>query len=134
MSYPVYTTEEIGERNHIAIYIETVPDAAPQAIRGRLYHVVGTILMGMTYAPRDTPDPETIPGHVPGSKKKIATIAKDDLIRFEQECCEVVPPPTAQVTISGKRLDPSKPLYRCGGWIEDVKKMAFEKGIFKDEK
>lgn len=133
MSYNVYTVESLGngERNHIAIYIETDPSADPDSIKGHLYHVTGTILNGMKYDPRETVDPERLPEHIPGSKKQIATIAREDLARFESECCLAVPPPKSQVTLGGKRLYPGEPLYRCGDWLEDVERVAVEKGIFR---
>ncbi|KAB8227952.1 uncharacterized protein BDW43DRAFT_233453 [Aspergillus alliaceus] len=131
MSYNVYTAEYAGKPNYVAIYIETKPNALQVADRGRLYHVTGNILQGMKYDPRDSRDPIESASFVPGTKIKIRTIAKGDLARFETECCKAVPPPPAQMTLGGKRLDPSKPLYRCGEWIQDVKKLTFEKGIFK---
>ncbi|KAJ5194733.1 uncharacterized protein N7498_008171 [Penicillium cinerascens] len=132
MSYNVYTVESLGngERNHKAIYIETNPTAAQKSFKGALYHVTGTILNGMTYESRDTIDPEQLPEHIPGTKKQIATIAAPDLARFEDECCLTVPPPRAQITLSGKRLFPQIPLYRCREWLADVEKVAVEKGIF----
>lgn len=133
MSYNVYKVESLGngDRNHQAIYIETDPSAPPESTRGHLYHVTGTILNGMEYDPRPTVDPEFLPEHIPGSKKQTATIAREDLVRFENECCLAVPAPRAQVTLSGKRLYPGMPLYRCGDWLQDVERVAFEKGIFK---
>lgn len=133
MSCKVYTVESLGngERNHIAIYIETDPSTPQDSTRGHLYHVTGTILNGMKYDPRETQDPERLPEHIPGSKKLIATIAREDLARFESECCLAVPPPKAQVTLSGKRLYPGEPLYRCRDWLLDVERVAVEKGIFK---
>ncbi|KAB8257981.1 hypothetical protein BDV32DRAFT_77001 [Aspergillus pseudonomiae] len=133
MSYNVYTAQYAGKPNHVAIYIETNPNALQVADRGRLYHVTGNILQGMKYDPRDSRDPIESASFVPGTKLKIGTIAKGDLVRFETECCKAVPPPPAQMTLGGKRLDPSKPLYRCGEWVEDVKKLAFEQGIFKSQ-
>lgn len=61
----------------------------------------------------------------------MGTIAKGDLASFEAECCEAVPAPRAQLTFSGKQLYPGTLLYRCGDWLRDVQKLAFEKGIFK---
>lgn len=132
MSFKVYTVESLGNgpRNHKAIYIETHPTAAPTAIKGTLYHVTGTILNGMTYDPRDTLDPAHLPEHIPGTKKQIATITEANLTRFENECCLSVPPPQAQVSLSGTRLFPEIPLYRCTEWLDDVEKVAVEKGIF----
>lgn len=133
MSYKVYTVESLGngERNHIAIYIETDPSAAQDSIKGHLYHVTSTILNGMKYDPLETVDPERLLEHIPGSKKQIATIAREDLARFESECCLAVPPPKPQVTLSGKRLYPGEPLYRCRDWLGDVESVAVEKGIFQ---
>ncbi|KAJ5120853.1 uncharacterized protein N7515_010241 [Penicillium bovifimosum] len=128
MALKVYTTESIGaQRNHIAIYIETEPSEN----RGWLHHVTGTILNGMDYTPRQTPDPEMLAEYVPDSKKLIATIEESDLDRFREECCMAVLPPRAQVTLKGTRLYPDTPLYRCGDWLKDVQDMAFRKGILK---
>ena len=131
MSYNVFYVETVGIRNHKAIYIESNPSAPPETPRGRLHHVTGTILAGMNYDPRDTVDPEFTPEYVPASKRKIATIAADDLPRFESECCEFIPPPRPQMTLSGKQLYPGTPLYRCGDWLRDVENLAVEKGILK---
>ncbi|CAG7922317.1 unnamed protein product [Penicillium olsonii] len=127
MPLKVYTTESIGApRNHIAIYIETAPDEDA----GWLYHVTGTILNGMDYTPRETPNPAHLPEYVPSSMKQLATIEEDNLDKFVKEVCLAVPPPRAQVTLRGARLYPGTPLYRCGDWLKDVQEMAFQKGIF----
>jgi hypothetical protein len=105
MSYNVYTAEYVGKPNHVAIYIETNPNALQVADRGHLYHVTGNILQGMIYDPRDSRDPMESASFVPGTKTKIGTIAKEDLARFEPECCRAVPAPPAQMTLGGKRLD-----------------------------
>ncbi|KAJ5873811.1 uncharacterized protein N7529_002241 [Penicillium soppii] len=128
MPLKVYRTESIGAtRNHIAIYIET----APTEDAGWLHHVTGTILNGMDYTPRETPNPVHLPEHVPSSMKQIATIEEEDLERFREECCLAVPPPQAQVTLRGTQLYPDTPLYRCGDWLKDVQELAFKNGIFK---
>ncbi|KAJ6068815.1 hypothetical protein N7499_010702 [Penicillium canescens] len=127
MSLNVFTTESIGVRNHVAIYIET--DSSTDS--GWLHHVTGTILNGMDYTPRPTCNPKGLPEYVPDSQKKIAMINEGDLERFRVECCLAVPPPRPQVTLGGKRLYPDTPLYRCRHWLKDVEKLAFEKGIFK---
>lgn len=128
MALKVFTTESIGaQRNHIAIYIETNPSED----RGWLHHVTGTILNGMDYTPRQTPNPEVLPEHVPDSKKQIGTIEEEDLGRFREECCLAVLPPRAQVTLKGTRLYPDTPLYRCIEWLKDVEELAVRKGIFE---
>lgn len=131
MSYEVYTAEYLGQPNHVAIYIETQPRTDDQESSGVLYHVVGNILQGMNYENRDSKDPLLSASYVPHTKKKIGTIAIGDLARFESECCKTVAPPGSQVTLNGKRKDPSKPLYRCNHWLDDVIKLAFQKGIVK---
>ncbi|KAJ6148504.1 hypothetical protein N7497_010486 [Penicillium chrysogenum] len=119
MPLKVFTTESIGaKRNHIAIYIETDPSED----RGWLHHVTGTILNGMDYTPRQTPNPEMLPEHVPDSKKQIGTIEEEDLESSS---------PRAQVTLKGTRLYPDTPLYRCTEWLKDVEEMAIRKGIIK---
>lgn len=131
MSFTVFTAEYAGVPNHEAIFIETNPAAPRMTEAGRLYHVTGNLLQGMKYDPRGSMDPEFSASHVPGTKKKIGTITKEDLARFETECCHAVPAPRAQLTLGGKQLYPGTPLYRCGDWLRDVQKLAFEKGIFK---
>jgi hypothetical protein len=131
MSYEVYTAEYLGQPNHVAIYIETQPTADEQTRAGLMFHVVGNILQGMTFQKRDTKDPLLSASYVAHTKKKIGTIAIGNLDRFETECCNAVAPPGSQVTLSGKRKDPSKPLYRCNDWLDDVISLAFQKGIFK---
>ncbi|KAJ5098065.1 hypothetical protein N7532_005066 [Penicillium argentinense] len=111
MAYNVYTVESLGngDRNHIAFYIETKPHG------------------------RSTINPRahiSCHGHHPGSKKQVATIAPENLERFEKVCCLMVPPPKPQVTLSSKSLVPGAPLYRCAEWLRDVEKLAVEKGIF----
>ncbi|EDP53325.1 hypothetical protein KXW65_006839 [Aspergillus fumigatus] len=96
-----------------------------------MFHVVGNILQGMTYQKRDTKDPLLSASYVAHTKKKIGTTAAKDLNRFETECCNAVAPPGSQVTLSGKRKDLSKPLYRCNNWLDDVISLAFQKGIFE---
>lgn len=131
MSYEVYTAESLGQPNHIAIYIETQPGERAENREGILYHVVGTILQGMTYQKREEKDPELSVEYVPNTKKKIGAIAIEDLEKFERECCMAVAPPGPQVKLNGKPKDPSKPLYRCNHWLDDVIRLAFQKDIFK---
>jgi len=131
MSYEVYTAEYIGQPNHVAIYIETQPSTNEQTRNGLMYHVVGNILQGMNYQKRDSKDPLLSATYVAHTKKKIGTIAIGNLARFEPECCNAIAPPGPQVTLNGKRKDPSKPLYRCNHWLDDVISLAFQKGIFK---
>ncbi|CAG8894386.1 unnamed protein product [Penicillium egyptiacum] len=131
MSFSVYTAEYLGAPNHEAIYIEINPTAPQMSERGRLYHVTGNLLQGMRYDPRGSFDRELSASYVPDTKKIIGSIAHTDLPRFETECCRAVEAPRAQLTLGGKQLYPGTPLYRCGDWLRDVQKLAFEKGILK---
>lgn len=130
MSLNIYTAEYASVPNHKAIYIETNPTAQRTSEGGRLYHMTRN-LQGMKYDPRGSIDPEFSASHVPGTKKMIGTIAKEDLARFDSECYQAVPAPRTQLTLSGKQLYPSTQLYRYGDWLRDVQKLAFEKSIFK---
>ncbi|KAJ0420571.1 hypothetical protein BJY00DRAFT_284098 [Aspergillus carlsbadensis] len=130
-SYEVYNVQFVGQPNHVALYIETQPDEPVETRKGLKYDVTGTILMGMVYRKQECEDPLVDAAYVPDSKQKVATIVIGDLQRFETECCEVVAPPASQVFINGRRKDPSKPLYRCNHWVDDVVKLAFEREIFK---
>ncbi|KAL2844277.1 hypothetical protein BJX68DRAFT_269804 [Aspergillus pseudodeflectus] len=129
--YEVYTVQFVGEPNHVAIYIETQPNEEVEKRKGLKYDVTGTILVGMEYRKQDCEDPILDATYVPDSKEKVATIATGDLERFERECCEATAPPASQVFLNGRRKDPSKPLYRCNHWADNVVKLAVEKGIFK---
>jgi hypothetical protein len=130
-SFEVYKVQFVGQPNHVALYVETQPNAEVERGKGVKYDVTGTILMGMEYRKQECEDPVLDATYVPDSKEKVATIGAGDLERFETECCEAVAPPASQVFLNGRRKDTSKPLYRCNHWVDDVVKLALEKGIFK---
>lgn len=85
----------------------------------------------MRYNSRGSFDPKLSASYVPGTKKIIGSIVHTDLSRFETEYCRAVEAPRAQLTLGGKQLYPGTPLYRYGDWLQDVQKLAFEKGILK---
>ena len=95
-----------------------------------IYHVVGTILQGMTFETKRGKQLEESESYVEGSKVLIGSITQTDLPRFET-ACRAVPPPPKQMQLNGKRLNPSKPLYRYGEWIDDVKGKVIAEGIVK---
>ncbi|KAL3440955.1 hypothetical protein BJX65DRAFT_314286 [Aspergillus insuetus] len=130
-TFEVYTVQFVGQPNHVALYIETQPNEGVERGKGVKYDVTGTILMGMEFRKQDCEDPVLDATYVPDSKEKVAAIAVGDLERFEAECCEAVAPPSSQVFLNGRRKDPSKPLYRCNHWVDDVVKLTFEKRLFK---
>ncbi|EPS28163.1 hypothetical protein PDE_03109 [Penicillium oxalicum 114-2] len=117
MSFNAYTAEYVGVSTTMKLFILRANPTAPKTLEGgHLYHLVS---------------PEFSASHVPGTKRKIGTIAKEDIARFETECCQADPAPHTRLTLGGKQLYPGTQLYRCGDWLRDVQKLAFEKGIIK---
>lgn len=126
MSYQVYTVEYLGSPNHIALFVETGSNGD-----GTLFHVVGTILQGMRFETKsNTPDQSAT--FVKGSKKYIGQVKKEAMAQFET-ICRSIAPPGAQMTLGGKRKDPSKPLRRCGEWVSEAKSKLVGDGLVKCE-
>jgi hypothetical protein len=116
MQYKVFTVEFLGQpnkANHVAIYVETKPKSDTHEGSGIKYHVVGTILLGMEYTRETSQNYMLSPEYVDGADHLIGRISETDIPLLE-EICKSVPPPAAQVALNGRRLDPSKPLRRCG--------------------
>lgn len=65
MSYSVYTVELLGSGpiNHVRLFVETQEDGG-----GQIFHVIGTILQGMTFETRSGVKQETDVLFVPGSQ------------------------------------------------------------------
>lgn len=114
MSFNVYIAEYAKILNHKAIYIEFNPTTPRMSKGGCLYHITRNLLQGIKYNPKGSIDPKFLASHIPNIKKKIGTITKGDVTKFETEYCQAVPTPQAQLTLSGKQLYPGTPLYRCG--------------------
>lgn len=125
ISYLVFTAEYFGRPNHIAIFVETEPDDD-----GRIFNVTGDILNGMTYEARPSSNPIHTLSYVLGTLTRIGTVMQQDMPRFE-EACEAVEVPEAQLFLNGKPKDPSKPVRRCGEWVEDAKVKLIADGILK---
>lgn len=124
MSYKVYTVEYLGSPNHIALFVETGSKGD-----GTLFHVVGTILQGMRFETKNnTPDQSAT--FVKGSKRYVGLVKKEDMAQFEAVCRSIAPP-GAQMTLGGKKKDPSKPLRRCGEWVSEAKSKLVSDGIVK---
>jgi len=126
MSYGVCTVEYLGCLNHIALFVEN-----ESAGGGTLFHVIGTILRGMTFEmKRSAPDQSAT--FIKGSKKFIGRVKEEDMALFEA-VCRSIPPPGAQMSLNGKLTDPSKPLRRCGEWVTKARSKLIEDGIVKRE-
>lgn len=124
MSFSVYTVEYLGSPNHIAIFVENGSNGG-----GTLYHVVGNILQGMTFEKKNnTPDQSAT--YVKGSKRLIGHVRSDQMGQFEI-VCRSIPVPGAQMTLSGKPKDPSKPLRRCGHWVDEARSKLIAEGLVK---
>ncbi|KAI1147951.1 hypothetical protein F4825DRAFT_435579 [Nemania diffusa] len=87
MNYEVYLVQYLGQpRNHHALLVCTNGSA------GRLFHVKGSILKGMTYEVKETKDPQqsaTFDG-----RKQIGWVSSSDLGRFDAICRANPPPET----------------------------------------
>lgn len=125
MSYSVYTVELLGSgpKNHVRLFVETQENEG-----GQIFHVVGTILQGMIFETRSDMKPESDVLFVPGSQKYIGQIAQSAMGQWG-DLCRSIPPPAAQMNLNGTRKDPTKPLRRCGEWVEEVKEEALRRGL-----
>ena len=124
MSCNVFTGEYIGTaRNHVAIIIEKESDKTCHK-----YHVVGTVLMGMTYETRPDERPDESPTYVDGTQRLIGRIRETDIPRFE-EICEAVPPPGPQLKLNGQPIDPTKLVRRCSDWVREVMEKVLAEDI-----
>lgn len=133
MQYNVFTVEFLGQpnkANHVAIYVETKPRGNDYEGSGIKYHVVGTILLGMKYTREISENYMLSPEYVTGADRLIGSISETDVPLLER-ICELIPPPAAQVALNGRRLDPSKPLRRCGEWVQEVVAKALAEGVVK---
>jgi hypothetical protein len=128
MSYDVYTAEYIGSPNHVRLCVET--DSTKRM--GLIFHVTGNILMGMTYEIRIDKCPDTSVSYVDNSMVRIGSLEATDLARFKL-ACEAVPVPGAQLTLNGTQRDASKPIRRCGEWVQDAKEKVLAEGIVRKE-
>ncbi|KAK4543568.1 hypothetical protein LTR36_005463 [Oleoguttula mirabilis] len=124
MSYDVYTAEYQGTTiNHVAIFVKTNSDG-----NGRIFHVTGSVMMGMKYETRDGKSPKDSHSFVPGSLNRIGAVEQSNMSQFEA-ACEAVEVPGKQYATLNKRIDPSKPLRRCTHWVEDVVAKLLADGI-----
>ncbi|KAF2136501.1 uncharacterized protein K452DRAFT_237404 [Aplosporella prunicola CBS 121167] len=123
MPYNVYITYHHGVIQHVRIFIETKEDGS-----GKIYHVTGTVLMGMELQIRDASRPDDSATYIPGTQTLVGRMHEADLARFEA-AARAVPPPGAQVKLNGRPKDPTKPVRRCGEWVEELKEKAIAEGI-----
>lgn len=125
MFYSVYTVELLGSgpRNHVRLFVETQEDGG-----GQIFHVIGTILQGMTFETRPEVKPENDALFVLGSQKCVGRIAQSAMGELD-DLCQSISPPGAQMNLNGTRKDPTKPLRRCGEWVEQVKEEALRCGL-----
>lgn len=125
MSYAVYTAEYHGSPNHIFIFVATISRKD-----GIKFHVTGNILQGMTYEKKVSENPENSFEFVPGSMVRIGSIEAADLDRFES-ACEAIEVPGAQLKLNGERRDLTKPVRRCGEWVQDAKAKVIADGVLQ---
>jgi hypothetical protein len=123
--YRVYHVLDLGVPNHESIFIETHELGKSS---GHLYHVIGNILQGMKYEDKEMQNPT----HSASFEKMsfIGVIVSSDIHRFEA-VCRSIEVPGRQLDLSSKRLDPSKPLRRCGEWTADAISTLHQQGIVR---
>jgi hypothetical protein len=115
--YLVYMVTSIGmPRNHIAIFVET-HESGPGT--GYIYQVSGNIQQGMFHNHRPGARPEEDKDSFFLSKELLGQVSKQryDDGEFKRVCDSIGPPP--KQFDGRKKIDPNKPLRRCGEWAED---------------
>lgn len=123
MPLPVYHVEYLGSPNHEAIFVRlSEADGS-----GLLFHVIGNIQEGMKYECRSTKRPEDSLSFV--GKNQVGWISSSDLQRFKSTC-ESNPPPAKQFN-GPRRIDPRKPLRRCGEWAAESLQALKSNGVLK---
>lgn len=90
---------------------------------GIIYHVIGNILIRMTYHRKAAKRSDLSESFVPGTQVLVGRIKKSNVPRFEA-VCHTVPLPGAQIKLNGARKDPLKPIRRCGEWVQEVKQVV----------
>jgi hypothetical protein len=126
VAYQVYRVEYIGTPNHESIFIETNEDG-PKT--GHRYHVVGSILNGMTYEHKKARQPESSATYA--TKQYLGTIAVATY-RAVDGICRSIAVPGAQMNLRGQRLRPNEPLRRCGEWTKDAIQALRASGVLRD--
>ena len=121
----MYHVLDLGVRSHESIFIETHELGKSS---GHLYHVIGSILQGMKYEDKEMQNPT----HSASFEKMsfIGVMVSSDIPRFEA-VCRSIEVPGRQLDLSSKRLDPSKPLRRCGEWAADAISALHQQGIVR---
>ena len=113
-TYRVFHVYYHGTPDHEAIFVETHENGTDS---GHLYHVTGSILMGMTYEHKRARRPEdSAEFH---EKSYIGRLKQSDYGRVDL-ICRGVSVPGRQLDLRGRRLDPTKPVRRCGEWTADA--------------
>jgi hypothetical protein len=135
-------------RLHECLFLET-HEAGPGS--GRVFHVTGTVLMGMTYSTRSEPPPSTSPEFI--EMKYLGVVDKVELegVYYEgkgdesgdgnedgkgkskfETTCDIIPVPGRQVDLRGRKLSGVKEVRRCGHWVRDVIELLKKEGMLKE--
>ena len=111
-----------GRGNHIAIFVETKDDNS-----GQLFHVTGTIQLGMKYESKSGKKPEESLTFV--EKELLGTTTTANYSRFDA-VCRGVPPPAKQYN-GPQRINPKVPLRRCTEWAWEAVQALKDEGILQ---
>ncbi|KIW80747.1 hypothetical protein Z517_07363 [Fonsecaea pedrosoi CBS 271.37] len=125
-TYRVFHVYTHGARDHEAIFVETHENGTGS---GHTYHVTGNILMGMTYEhKRATRPDDRAEFH---EKRDIGHVKQSDYERVEL-ICRGIAVPGRQLNLKGQKLDPTKPVRRCGEWAADAIQELRDQGVLNE--
>lgn len=83
----------------------------------------------MRYETRQAYSPEQSNSYT-GRKQYLGVVAVENYSRINTICQGIVPP-GAQLKLNGKKIDTSKPLYRCGDWSKDATDALRSHGVLE---
>lgn len=117
----------LGPNDHHALFVRI--DTHDDSGDGILFHVVGSVMNGMKYECKSTPDPRSSISYK--NMKLIGTVSVTNYFRIEQ-ICESIPAPQKQFN-GFKRISPSEPLRRCQQWIAEVTQALINQGSLEEQ-
>ncbi|KAI9826298.1 MAG: hypothetical protein M1832_000215 [Thelocarpon impressellum] len=122
--FEVVTPQYQGNPNHTGVWVNTDPNNGS----GEMFRVIGNILTGMTYERKNQRNPQYSVTFVPGTYEIQGWIYQADLERLA-DISRSIEVPGAQLGLSGKRLDATKPVRRCTEWTREVVAALVEQGV-----
>lgn len=104
--------------------METIPNE-----EGIIFHVIGgNARSSMKYEKKRGKHPTASVSFIPESLVRFGTLKETDLASFES-ACEAVAVPGVQPKDDKTSKGSSKPIRRCGDWVQDVKEKVIAEKI-----